>query len=224
MDEDPAPEQVDPVRGEPRWPMAVAVVAASALTTLRPAELRLLPAWVLPIVEVLLLVVLVVRDPGRIDRRSRNLRYVSICVVALLLVDALVATGHLITVLVRGGHATDSAESLLLAGAVVWVSNIVAFSLLYWELDSGGAAARAHGSTATPDLAFTQQLSPELAPAGWRPQFHDYLYLGLTSSTAFSPTDVMPLAGWAKLAMAVQSLISLSVLGLVIARAVNVLA
>ena len=211
MDEEPAPEEVDAVRGEPRWPMAVAVIAASALTTLRPAELRVLPAWV-------------VRDPGRIDRRSRNLRYVSIVVVALLLVDALVATGHLITVLVRGGHATDSAESLLVAGAVVWVSNIVAFSLLYWELDSGGAAARAHGSTATPDLAFTQQLSPELAPAGWRPQFHDYLYLGLTSSPAFSPTDVMPLAGWAKLAMAVQSLISLSVLGLVIARAVNVLA
>ncbi len=224
MDDEPAPEKVDAVRGEPRWPMAVAVIAASGLTMLRPAELRVLPAWVLPIVEVLLLVVLVARDPGRIDRRSRNLRYVSIVVVALLVVDALVATGHLITVLVRGGHATDSAESLLVAGAVVWVSNIVAFSLLYWELDSGGAAARAHGSTATPDLAFAQQLNPELAPAGWRPQFHDYLYLGLTSSTAFSPTDVMPLAGWAKLAMAVQSLISLSVLGLVIARAVNVLA
>ena len=101
--------------------------------------------------------------------------------------------------------------------------------LVRLETGSTGAVATttaygAQGSTATPDLAFTQQLSPEMAPAGWRPQFHDYLYLGLTSSTAFSPTDVMPLAGWAKLAMAVQSLISLSVLGLVIARAVNVLA
>src|SRR5262245_37073130 len=225
MDDDAAREEPHgEVRGEPRWPMVAAVVAASALTTLRPAELRLLPAWVLPIVEAVLLVVLVVRDPGRIDRRSRTLRAVSIVVVALLVVDALVATGHLIAVLVRGGQATNSAEALLEAGAVVWVSNIVAFALLYWELDSGGAAARAHGMRATPDLAFPQQLNPELAPPGWRPQFHDYLYLGLTSSTAFSPTDVMPLAGWAKLAMSVQSLISLSVLGLVIARAVNVLA
>jgi uncharacterized membrane protein len=224
MDDEAAPEPLGAVRGEPRWPMAAAVLGASALTLLRPAELRVLPAWVLPVVEVVLLVVLVVRDPGRIDRRSRTLRYVSICVVGILVVDALVATGHLITVLVRGGEATDSAESLLVAGAIVWVANIVAFSLLYWELDSGGAAARAHGLPATPDLAFPQQLSPELAPPGWRPQFYDYLYLGLTSSTAFSPTDVMPLAGWAKLAMAAQSLVSLAVLGLVVARAVNVLA
>jgi uncharacterized membrane protein len=224
MDDEPVgPAFSSEVRGEPRWPMAVTVVAASLLTTLRPAELRVLPIWVLPLIELVLLVVLVVRDPGRIDRRSRNLRYVSICMVAILLVDALVATGHLIAVLVRGGHATESAESLLAAGTVVWVSNIVVFTLLYWELDSGGAAARAHGLPATPDLAFPQQQSPELAPPGWRPQFHDYLYLGLTSSTAFSPTDVMPLAGWAKLAMGVQSLISLSVLGLVVARAVNVL-
>jgi uncharacterized membrane protein len=224
MDGEAMSEPYGAVRGEPRWPMAVAVVAASALTTLRPAELRILPAWVLPVTEVVLLLVLVVRDPGRIDRRSRNLRYVSICVVGLLVVDSLVATAHLITALVRGGQSTESAESLLAAGAVVWVSNVIAFALLYWELDSGGAAARAHGLPATPDLAFPQQLNPELAPPGWRPQFHDYLYLGLTTSTAFSPTDTMPLAGWAKLAMSVQSLVSLSVLGLIIARAVNVLA
>jgi uncharacterized membrane protein len=216
-------EPYDEVRGEPRWPMAVAVLAASTLTTLRPAELRILPAWVLPVVELALLVVLVVRDPGRIDRRSHALRYVSIGMVAILVADALVATGHLVVVLVRGGHATESAELLLEAGAVVWVSNIVVFALLYWELDSGGAAARAHGLPTSPDLAFPQQLNPELAPPGWRPQFHDYLYLGLTSSTAFSPTDVMPLAGWAKLAMSAQSLVSLSVLGLIVARAVNVL-
>jgi hypothetical protein len=72
------------------------------------------------------------------------------------------------------------------------------------------------------DLAFPQQLNPEVAPAGWRPRFVDYLYLGLTASTAFSPPDVFPLAPWAKIAMGAQALISLAVLGLVIARAVNV--
>jgi hypothetical protein len=74
-----------------------------------------------------------------------------------------------------------------------------------------------------PDLAFPPQLNPAIAPPEWRPQFIDYLYLGFTNATAFSPTDVMPIAPWAKIAMTVQSIISIAILGLVIARAVNVL-
>jgi hypothetical protein len=77
---------------------------------------------------------------------------------------------------------------------------------------------------ATPQLAFPQQLNPNLNASRWRPRLIDYLYLGLTNSTAFSPTDVMPLAPWAKIVMGVQSVVSLVILGLVIARAVNVLA
>jgi uncharacterized membrane protein len=96
--------------------------------------------------------------------------------------------------------------------------------MLYFELDCGGAAARAHHMPATPALAFPQQLNPEVASADWRPRFVDYLYLALTNATAFSPTDVMPLAPWAKITMGVQSLVSLLILGLVVARAVNVLA
>jgi hypothetical protein len=212
-----------PSRGERRWPSVAAVLVALALTLVRPAEVRVAPAWLLPSVEGVLLVVLVIRDPGRIDHRSSLLRGVSICVVALLVLDAIVATVHLVSVLISGGGVTSSATSLLAAGAIVWSSNVIAFSLLYWELDNGGAAARAHGMPRTPDLAFPQQLNEEIAPPGWRPQFLDYLYLGITASTAFSPTDVMPLAAWAKIGMAVQSLVSLTVLGLVIARAVNVL-
>jgi hypothetical protein len=94
--------------------------------------------------------------------------------------------------------------------------------LLYWELDSGGPLARYERRRTYPDFAFSQHLNPELAPPGWRPRYVDYLILGLTTNTAFSPTDVMPMAAWAKLTMALQSLISLSVIGLVIARAVNV--
>ena len=102
------------------------------------------------------------------------------------------------------------------------MSNNIAFALLYWELDGGGAAARPHHLPTQTDLAFPQQLNPRIAPADWRPRFIDYLYLGFTNATAFSPTDVMPLVPWAKIAMAVQSLVSLAILGLVIARAVNV--
>ena len=211
------------VQGEARWPSVAAVLVALVLTLLRPAEVRLTPAWLLPSVEGILLLALVIRDPGRIDRRSTQLRAVSICVVALLVLDALIATGYLVKVLIDGGALTKSAPDLLEAGTIVWLSNVIAFSLLFWELDCGGAAARAHGMPRSPDLAFPQQLSPEVSPTGWRPQFADYLYLGVTNSTAFSPTDVMPLTTWAKGAMAVQSLISLVVLGLVVARAVNVL-
>jgi hypothetical protein len=211
-----------PVRAEARWPMVAAVVAAIALTLLRPAEVRVAPPWVLPLIEAVLLVALIANDPGRIDRRSAVLRGLSICVVGILVVDALLATGLLISVLIQGGQATNSAGELLRAGTCVWASNVIAFALLYWELDAGGAAARAHGMPRTLDLAFPQQLNPEVAPAGWRPRFVDYLYLGLTASTAFSPTDVFPLAPWAKIAMGAQALISLAVLGLVIARAVNV--
>ena len=104
----------------------------------------------------------------------------------------------------------------------MWLSNIIAFSLLYWELDEGGAAARLFSGRRRPDLAFPQELNPGVRVEGWRPVFVDYLYLGFTNATAFSPTDVMPLVPWAKIAMMVQSMISLIVLGLVIARAVNV--
>jgi len=112
---------------------------------------------------------------------------------------------------------------LLAAGGIVWLSNCLAFGLLYWEFDSGGPAVRAHGLPAYPDFAFPQQLSPEIAPPDWRPQFVDYLYMGFTTATSFSPADVTPLRPWNKMAMMAQSSISLALLGLVIARAVNVL-
>jgi hypothetical protein len=89
--------------------------------------------------------------------------------------------------------------------------------------DGGGPDTRLWASREFPNLAFPEQLNPNVAPPGWRPEFFDYLYLGFTNATAFSPTDVMPLARWAKAAMTVQAVTSLFILGLVIARAVNIL-
>jgi hypothetical protein len=177
----------------------------------------------LPLIELLLLVGVVIGDPVEITRRSRWLRGLSIGLVVVLVFGSLWETVVLISDLIQGGPETNSAGDLLQAGSIVWVSNNIAFSLLYWELDGGGAAARAHHEQARPDLAFPQQLNPELRYDDWQPRFIDYLYLGFTNATAFSPTDVMPLVPWAKITMAVQSVISLSILGLVIARAVNVL-
>jgi hypothetical protein len=212
----------DVVVGEARWPMAGAVLAAMVLTVLLPDAIRLGPSWLLPAIEGLLLVAVVAADPVEITRRSSELRALSIVLVAVLVLGSLWSTVLLIDHLIEGGSETDSASDLLRAGSVVWVSNNIAFALLYWELDGGGAAARAHRLPRYPDFSFPQQTSPHLAPSGWRPRFVDYLYLGFTNATAFSPTDVMPLAPWAKIAMAVQSVASLAILGLVVARAVNV--
>ncbi|GAA2247503.1 DUF1345 domain-containing protein [Streptomyces amakusaensis] len=204
--------------------MAAAVVASAALTLLLPDTLRLGPRWALPLAEGLLLVALISGDPGRISRRSTVLRSMAIALVVVLAGSAIWSTVQLIDDLIHGGTETNSANALLLAGGSVWISTVLAFSLLYFELDSGGPATRAHHMPPTPALAFPQQLSPELNAAHWRPHYVDYLYLGFTNSTALSPTDVMPLAPWAKCVMTVQSLLSLMILGLVVARAVNVLA
>ena len=94
--------------------------------------------------------------------------------------------------LIRGAQMTESASTLLVSGALVWLGNCLVFGLLYWHFDSEGPLARYRGDHTYRDFAFTQHLSPDLAPEGWRPQYVDYLILGLTTSTAFSPTDVMP--------------------------------
>ena len=211
-----------PIDGEARWPMVAAVVAAMVLTILLRDEVRLGPWWLLPLIEGGLLVALIVGDPGAITRRSRELRMLSIGLVSVLVFGAMWSTVQLIDDLIHGGPQTDSASDLLAAGTTVWVSNNIAFALLYWELDGGGSAARAHRVAIHVDLAFPQHLNPKIAPPNWRPRFVDYLYLGFTNATAFSPTDVMPLVPWAKIAMAVQAFVSLAILGLVVARAVNV--
>jgi hypothetical protein len=215
-----------PIHIEPRWPIALSVSFYIALTiAIRVAEPHresLGPHWLVPGIEIALLAVLLAADPVRVGRRATWLRRVSIVLVLSLLAVAMVATGVLITDLIRGGTVTESASSLLASGALIWLGNCLVFGLLYWQLDSGGPLARYRGEREFPDFAFSQQLSPELAPPGWRAQYVDYLILGLTTSTAFSPTDVMPMRHWAKLTMALQSLISLTIVGLVIARAVNI--
>jgi hypothetical protein len=122
--------------------------------------------------------------------------------------------------LIKGEAVSQSPTKLLASGALVWVGNNLSFGLLYWFMDGGGPIARSRDSTPV-DFAFTQQLSPEIAPPGWRPVFLDYLHLGFTNATAFSPTDVMPLSLRAKYTMLVQSTVALALFGLVVARAVN---
>jgi hypothetical protein len=212
----------DAPQGEKRWPMALTLIVAMALPFLLPGRFSLGPRWIIPVVEGLLLVALVAADPGRIDKATSFVRVLSVGLVIILVFGAAVVTTRLVVDLIRGGPETNSPGQLIRIGAIVLVYVIITFSFLYWELDGGGPECRARATPQFPDFAFPQHLNPHIARPGWRPEFFDYLYLGFTNATAFSPTDVMPLARWAKLAMAVQATSCLAILGLVIARAVNI--
>jgi uncharacterized membrane protein len=207
--------------GEHRWPQATAVVVAVALQLILPERLAPQARYVLPALEIVLLGVLVTASPFRLDRESTVLRAAGLATAGLVSIANAWSAVLLVRALV-GGTAED-AHTLLLAGAAIWLTNVIVFALWYWELDRGGPAARAHGRRRHPDFAFAQMQSPDLADPDWEPRFADYLYLAFTNATAFSPTDVLPLTRWAKLTMMAQSVVALVVVVLVVARAVNVL-
>jgi hypothetical protein len=218
-----ADESQDPL-GESRWPPAAALIVYMAFTIAvrlwLPSASAVRVPWLVPSLEAALLLALVAGDPARLARRTPWVRRIAVAIVIVLVAAALWSTALLIYDLINRSGVSQSASKLLAAGALVWVGNNLAFGMLYWLMDSGGPIARSR--TPNPvDFAFTQQLSPELAPPGWRPVFLDYLHLGFTNATAFSPTDVMPLSLRAKYVMLVQASVALALFGLVVARAVN---
>jgi hypothetical protein len=208
---------------ESRWPPVAALVVYTALNVAvrlwLPGGAPVRVPWLVPAVEATLLAVLLTADPGNIQK-PRRLHRIAVGLVLVLVAAALWATVLLVYDLIRGIGVTQHASELLASGALVWLGNNLAFSFLYWLIDGGGPLARAARSVPV-DFAFTQQMSPELAPSGWRPVFLDYLHLGFTNATAFSPTDVMPLTHRAKYTMLVQSTVALALFGLIVARAVN---
>ena len=213
---------------EHRWPMALAVLAAILLQVGVPHRGRLPGWWVFPILETILLLIVIARDPGRIDRRTRAARRSTIVLIGVMTIGTLAGVGGLVydilafdrIAAVQGFNATD----LLGRGAAIWFTNVIVFSLWYWELDRGGPAERAAGSGARPSFAFPENAMPEFAEAGWQPRYPDYLYLAFTNATAFSPTDTLPVRTWAKMAMLVQAALSLVIAILVIAWSINDLA
>lgn len=211
-----------PTEGESRWPVAVAIVVAAGLQLATPAELAFDPRWLLPAVELGLLAALVAANPYRVNRESSVLRGLSLVLVAIATLAVMWSAGRLVLVLVRGGGARDP-EDILLSGAVIWLTNVIVFALWFWELDRGGPAARANARRIRPDFLFAPMTTPELVHPDWEPEFVDYLYLAFTNAAAFSPTDTLPLSRWAKLAMMLQATISVTIVALVIARAVNIL-
>src|SRR5262249_16394518 len=209
--------------GEARWPMAFAVLVAGALRTTLPDSLRLRDvSWLLGVFLVVMLAVLIIGDPGRVDRQATWLRGVTEVFIALIAVRNSAWTVKLLAEMIDVTPFTNSARTLLAAGGAIWVTNVIAFGLWYWDLDRGGAAARAHGQ-GEPAFIFPEMTNPEYAGADWYPKFVDYLHLSFNTSMAFSPTDVSAVRPWAKLLMMAEAAISVIVALLVVARAVNIL-
>jgi len=208
--------------GEPRWPVSLAVVVVIALQIVLPTRVAFRPRWLLPALQGLMLVGIVVANPRRITEESKRLRGATIALIGLSSLANAWSAGRLIVHLVNGTLGFRSPTRLLLTGAAIWITNVIVFALWYWESDRGGPSGRAQGER-YPDFLFAQMQSPELSPPGWEPGFVDYLYLSFTNASAFSPTDVLPLSRWAKMAMMLQAAVSLSTVALVVARAVNVL-
>ena len=208
---------------EKRWPLLGALTLTIAIPLLLPSRFSLGADWIVPAILALLLAAIVVADRARRGSWAAAVRPLSLALVIVLVAEAAGVTTRLVADLIKGGPETNNPNDLLSVGFGVWLYTILAFAFLYWVLDGGGPDARLWAPPEFPNLGFPEQLNPNVAPPGWRPEFLDYLYLGFTNATALSPTDVMPLARWAKAAMTVQATGSLFILGLVIARAVNIL-
>lgn len=207
--------------GDPFWPAQLSIAVAIALSLTLSDKLTLGPRFLLPAVELALLLVLAIVVPRRATRHDRRRRAFALSVIGLVSLTTIWSLIRLVHFLLAGGRVGGA--RLIESGGVLWLTIVLLFAVFYWEFDSGGPVARMQGAR-YPDFLFAQMGSPEHVPANWRPGFVDYLYLSLTNSIAFSPTDTMPLTGSAKSVMGIQSVVALLTIGLVVARAVNILA
>ena len=219
--------------GEVRAPASIAVVAAAALYATQPDQLLAGPRLVVPVLEIGLLVLLVAANPRRMTRDNRRLRALSLALAGVIALANTVALVLLLHALVQG--QAHKGPELLLAALQVWLTNIIAFGLIFWELDRGGPVTRSRADRddlPVADFRFSQDENDgtvrevhisSAKVSDWRPHFVDYLYVSTTNSTAFSPTDTMPLSPRAKMLMSLQCIEALIVSVLVIARGVSLI-
>ena len=210
-----------PPESEPAWPVQAAVLLAIGFQVLLPAKVSDGPRWLLPAFELALLIVLVMTTPRELEGPHARRRRIALAVITVVSGANIASLVLLANQLIN--HNISSGRELIAAGALIWLTNVLIFAIWYWETDRGGPGLRAAGRDAAPDFLFPQMTDDRIQPHTWRPQFLDYLYVSFTNSTAFSPTDTMPLSRSAKGMMGLQSLASLVTIGLVISRSVNIL-
>ncbi|TML89932.1 MAG: DUF1345 domain-containing protein [Actinobacteria bacterium] len=215
--------------GEPRWLPAAAVLTAAALYVTMPSRfigsssVYLAAVRIgIPILALALMAPLALTAPKRRLVYSVKRRTAAIAILAVISAANAVSIVLLVHLILTGTNIDG--RQLVRAAIHIWCVNVLVFALWYWQLDRGGPMARRDAENkVVPDFLFPQYTAPEFAPPSWQPNFVDYLYVSFTNSTAFSPTDTMPLTRWTKILMIVQSASSLLLLVMVAARAVNIL-
>ena len=216
-----APDRID--KPEPRWQALLAFLAIGAIYLALPRTLVVGPIWLLPTVIVVLLVPTVVSH--RMARHSLN-RALGIIINGI---TTLALIGSVILLVRALPSHEETPLQLLRSGGLLWLTNVIVFALWYWRLDGGGPVLRHRqnkfGSTSFlfPQMQIPHDERAQFACAGWHPLFVDYLFVAFTQSSTFGPTDAPLLARWAKVLTMIQILISLTIVILLIARAVGVL-
>lgn len=203
------------------WPARLSILLAAVLYVVLPDRLIPGPRYIVPVIEVVVLLVLTVGFPHHTMVDSRPRRMIALSLLALVSAANVTNIVLLLNALLRGG--VQNGRELIFASAAVWLTNVIVFGLWYWELDRGGPYERHNPEHREPDFLFPQMCTPGAARDDWAPSFVDYLYVSFTNATAFSPTDTMPLTSAAKLLMGVQSIASLLTVAVVASRAVNIL-
>jgi uncharacterized membrane protein len=211
----PSPE------AEPFWPAQVTVLLAIVVQVLLPGRLTAGPDWLVPSLEGGLLFGMFVVTPNVVEDEHPRRRRISLSLTGLVTAGNIFSLAAL-THLLLSRNVSDG-RGLIVAGVLIWLTNLLIFALWYWEMDRGGPGRRAAGRDGPPDFLFPQMSDDRIEPRDWRPKFFDYLYVSLTNNTAFSPTDTMPLTLMAKAVMGIQSVVSLLTIGLIVSRAVNIL-
>lgn len=217
----PQPHWLREHQQENRGPILLVVLLVISLQFFIPKSLAIPHHKVFCFVEAVLLALIVLIAPKKLGLPHVPQRTLSLVLNAFMMLSN-VASAILLVEKIVDGSITSPAK-LLWSGFSIWLSNIVIFSLWYWDFDRGGPSDRSQAKDSVPDFLFPQMTDPAYAEPSWYPTYPDYLYVSVTNASAFSPTDAMPLTRWAKLLMSIQSITSLILVGLVIARAVNIL-
>jgi hypothetical protein len=208
---------------EPRWPAFIAVLVVGLLYTALPAALNPGSRWLIPSVILALLIPTVITHH---TGRSRLNAIFGLAVTVALTLGLIISLSLLIRALLAN---KPPPERLLASAASLWAANILVFALWYWRLDAGGPhhrdkrARHSNGDFLFPQMMMSEKARKEVGQQGWSPNFFDYLFLAFNTNTAFSPTDTAALTRWAKGLMMVQSVLSLLIIALLAARAVNIL-
>ena len=208
---------------EPRWHATVAIFAVGGLRLALPRELAIGPDWLFLVVVGALALFNVI---AALYDRHKLATFLGYLVVAIVTADM---TWSLCLLVAALPAHRETPLALLRSAAALWITNILVFASWYWRLDAGGPYARGlrdehtDGAFLFPQMTLSQEAQVAMGEDQWSPGFIDYLFLAFNTSTAFSPTDSPVLSRWAKVLMMVQSLISLTTLALLAARAVNIL-